>query len=100
MATTEFTHSEIASPVHGLRAFVEAGFARVASAWTAMKNRRSVNRLLEWDSHMLADIGLTEGDVRSALASRLAEDPSYQLRAFSAERKAATRSRSLCVFDA
>jgi uncharacterized protein YjiS (DUF1127 family) len=100
MATTEFTHSEISGAAHGLRALVETGFARVASAWTAMKNRRSLNRLLDWDARMLADIGLTEGDVRSALASRFADDASYRLSAFYAERKAATQARAIHTFDA
>jgi uncharacterized protein YjiS (DUF1127 family) len=99
MATTECTETELTTPAQGLRTFVETAFVRVAGAWRAARNRRSVNKLLEWDSHMLADIGLTEGDVRSALASRFAEDPSYKLRAFSGERKAAARSRSLYVFD-
>ncbi len=52
MATTEFSHSES----YGLRHFVEAGFARVAAVWTAVKNRRSVNNLLYWDDRMLSDI--------------------------------------------
>jgi hypothetical protein len=40
---------------------------------------------------MLSDIGLTEGDVRSALASRFAEDPSLRLTAFSGERRQAAQ---------
>jgi hypothetical protein len=43
---------------------------------------------------MLADIGLTEGDVRSALSARIADDPSCHLSAFSNERKAAQRARA------
>ena len=103
MATTECTETELTTPAQGLRTFAEAAFARVAAAWTAHRNRRSVNQLLDWDSRMLADIGLTEGDVRSALASRFAEDPSYQLKAFCGERKAAVRAQartqSLYVFN-
>jgi uncharacterized protein YjiS (DUF1127 family) len=97
MATTEFSHSES----YGLRQFLEAGFARVGAVWTAVKNRRSVNNLLAWDDHMLADIGLTHGDVRGALAARMSEDPSQCLRSFSQERKAAVRphSRALYTFD-
>ncbi len=97
MATTEFSHSES----YGLRHFVEAGFARVAAMWTAVKNRRSVNNLLYWDDRMLSDIGLTSCDVRGALAARMSEDPSQALRSFSQERKAAVRahSRALYTFD-
>jgi uncharacterized protein YjiS (DUF1127 family) len=89
MATTEFSHTELPSTAQGLRNFVEASVARLAGAWTAAKNRRAVNRLLAWDSRMLADIGLTQGDVRSALAARSAEDPSAYLNAFSSERRSA-----------
>jgi uncharacterized protein YjiS (DUF1127 family) len=94
MATTEFSHTELASPAQGVKNFVEAAVARLAGMWTAARNRRQVNRLLAWDSRMLADIGLTEGDVRSALAARPAEDPSAYLTAFSCERKSAARNRS------
>jgi uncharacterized protein YjiS (DUF1127 family) len=93
MATTEFSHTELSSTA-GLRNFVEAAAARLAGMWTAARNRRAVNRLLAWDSRMLADIGLTEGDVRSALSARIADDPSCHLSAFSNERKAAQRARA------
>ena len=59
-----------------------------------MKNRRSVSQLAGWDDHMLRDIGLTRGDVHSALPRRFADDPSYRLSAFSAERKSAARAQS------
>ena len=36
--------------------------------WQAVRNRRSVAKLLEWDDRMLRDIGLTQSDVRSAMA--------------------------------
>ena len=93
MATTEFTHSEPTTLAHGFQHFVQASAARVAAAWRSAKNRRSVNQLLGWDDRMLSDIGLTQGDVRSALASRFAEDPSYRLRSFCGERKAAERAQ-------
>lgn len=92
MATTEFIHSEH-TLTQGLLHFVQAGANRVAAAWRAARNRRSVNQLLSWDDRMLSDIGLTQSDVRSALASRFAEDPSYRLRAFCGERKAGTRAQ-------
>jgi uncharacterized protein YjiS (DUF1127 family) len=94
MATTEFSQTELAPSAQGVRNFVETAVARLARAWTAARNRRAVNQLLEWDSRMLADIGLTEGDVRSALAARSAEDPSCHLNALSHERKSARRARA------
>jgi uncharacterized protein YjiS (DUF1127 family) len=100
MATTEFSHADLGAP-HGLRQVFEAGAARFAAMWAAVKNRRSVNNLLSWDDRMLADIGLTHGDVRGALAARLSEDPSQCLRSFSQERREAVRAqgRALYTFD-
>lgn len=58
------------------------------------KNRRSVARLLEWDAHMLGDIGLTQGDVYSALATRADEDASVQLSMRSLERRYASQAQA------
>jgi uncharacterized protein YjiS (DUF1127 family) len=91
--TTEFSHTELANPAHGLRQVFEAGAARAVALWNAVKNRRSVNQLAGWDDRMLSDIGLTRGDVHSALASGFAEDPSNRLSAFSGERKSAAHAQ-------
>jgi uncharacterized protein YjiS (DUF1127 family) len=49
----------------------------------AWKRRRQVARLVEFDDHMLADIGLTREDVREALDLPFSHDPGrvLQLRA-------------------
>jgi uncharacterized protein YjiS (DUF1127 family) len=91
--TTEFSHTELPTSAHGLRHVFEASASRVVALWNAVKNRRSVNRLTDWDDRMLSDIGLTRGDVHSALASSFADDPSYRLSAFSGERKSAARAQ-------
>ncbi|MBB5752162.1 hypothetical protein [Prosthecomicrobium pneumaticum] len=67
----------------------------VVSFLRAWKNRRELGRMLEWDSRMLADIGVTEGDVRSALASASDEDPTLRLNHFAIERRAASRAHAL-----
>ncbi len=92
MATTELTQSPPASTGDKLRLAIEAGFARLAALWRAARNRRSVARLLEWDDHMLRDIGVTPGDVRSALATPFGDDASYRLGAMSLERRRAVRA--------
>src|SRR4051812_47986239 len=69
--------------------------AHIAARWQAARNRRSVAKLLEWDSRMLKDIGLTEGDVRSAMAAPAGDDPSLRLRSLSVERRAAIRAEAL-----
>jgi uncharacterized protein YjiS (DUF1127 family) len=86
MATTELTQSAPASAGEKLRRLVEAGLLRLVALWRAARNRRSVVRLLEWDDHMLRDIGLTPGDIRAALSSPIGDDPSYRLGAISRER--------------
>jgi uncharacterized protein YjiS (DUF1127 family) len=91
--TTQFSHAELGTSAHGLRHVFEVGATRVVALWNAVKNRRSVNQLAGWDDRMLSDIGLTRGDVNSALASGFADDPSYRLSAFSGERKIATRAQ-------
>lgn len=94
MATTELAHSRPAGAGERLRHLVEGGFARLAAMWRAARNRRSVGKLLDWDSRMLSDIGLTPGDVRSALASPLGDDPSCRLGVLSVERRAAFRAQA------
>jgi uncharacterized protein YjiS (DUF1127 family) len=92
MATTELTRSRPAGLGERLLLTVEAGLARLTALWRAAQNRRSVARLLEWDDHMLRDVGLTQGDVRSALASGFTDDPSYRLGAMSVERRRAVQA--------
>ncbi len=92
MATTEITQITPTGTSERLRNLAAASYSRVVAAWRAMRNRRSVAKLLEWDEHMLRDIGITQGDVRSALSSPLAEDPSYRLGVMSVERRAAFRA--------
>ena len=90
------THNPVQSTASGkLRNLAEAGAARLAALWSAVKNRRSVARLLKWDDHMLSDIGLTRGDVRSALAAPFSEDPSDRLGALQGERRFAARATAL-----
>ncbi|WEK52247.1 MAG: DUF1127 domain-containing protein [Candidatus Kaistia colombiensis] len=79
------------------RAIVTIGAGAVAALVTRFriwKNRRSVARLLQWDAHMLRDIGLTEGDVYSALATRADQDASVQLSMRSLERRYAHRAQA------
>lgn len=76
---------------------VSATLQHAAAYIEAVRNRRQVAKLLSWDSHMLRDIGLTPGDVRSAMASPLGDDPSCRLETMAHERRnafhAAARER-------
>ena len=92
MATTEFTAP--ARSGGGFLRLVATGLERAAALWAAYRNRRAVAQLLGFDARMLRDIGLAPGDVHSALASPLSEDPSRHLTALSAERRSAFLAQS------
>ncbi len=63
-------------------------FARFLRNW---RNRRQVVVLSELDDHVLADIGLTRGDVEAALSQPFSQDASLQLQ------QVAQRNRSRWV---
>ncbi len=55
-------------------------FTRSLVAFTkALKHRREIKNLEEFDDRMLKDIGLTRGDVSSALDEPLLRNPSWVL---------------------
>ena len=91
MATTEFTTP---APAGGsfLR-LVGTAATRVVVLWKAWRNRHQVARLLAFDNRMLSDIGITPGDVRSAMAMPVSSDPSSHLADLAQERRTAQRAR-------
>jgi len=90
MATYDETRPSSGSTL--LFPLVSALFQTVVGFAEAWHHRREVAKLLSWDAHMLRDIGLTEGDVRAAMASPVREDPSYRLDALARERRRAGQS--------
>ena len=70
------------------------GADRILKMLRAYSHRRAINRLLYLDAHTLRDMGITQGDVHSALSRRLTEDPSEHLQALAHERRVARRSVS------
>jgi uncharacterized protein YjiS (DUF1127 family) len=62
-----------------LTAFSGALETLLRTAWRRRRNRRVVNDLLEMDDHILADIGVTRGDVAVALSRSGIGDPSVRL---------------------
>ena len=89
MAIYDDTRSRVDT---GLLPLVSAVLRHAAAFVEAMRNRRQVAKLLSWDSHMLRDIGLTQGDVRSAMASPFGDDPSCRLDGIARERRNAFHS--------
>ena len=74
---------EAASFIAGQQS-VTAGFLptvtdQVARLYRTWKNRRQIVHLTEFDDHVLADIGLTRGDIDAALSQPFSQDPSLQL---------------------
>ncbi len=59
----------------------------VARAWSVWKHRRDVARLLNFDDHMLADIGVTRGDVVASLSWGPLDDASNRLDEKARERR-------------
>src|SRR6266545_3817434 len=51
----------------------------VHQLYKALKNRRDIAGLADWDDRMLADIGLTRSDLRAAMGDRLWRDPTTLL---------------------
>jgi uncharacterized protein YjiS (DUF1127 family) len=60
----------------GLLQTVLGWFRQAYKSW---KNRKAVATLADFDDHMLADLGLTRGDVRDALNLPFASDPGREL---------------------
>lgn len=94
MATFEFTTTTPAGTGEKLAHVALSTAEQVAKVWRAVKNRRSVAKLLDWDDRMLRDIGLTSNDVRSAMSGPVREDPSLRLGLLSIERRAAIRAEA------
>lgn len=68
-----------------------AVFARIKSAWRAIRNRIAAHQLSELDDHMLDDIGLSRRDVVVALDRSGALDDPALLLARAARERARTR---------
>lgn len=69
--------------------------ARVRNAFQFVKNRRAAATLAGLDDRMLADIGLTQGDVRDAFSEPVWRDPTAMLVSRAHERRINRRRGSL-----
>ena len=85
------TTLKLTGPIADLRpsfGFVIAGVVfGIRRIVRALKNRRDATRLSEFDSRMLADIGLTSSDLRDAYAEPLWRDPTDILARRARERR-------------
>ena len=71
---------------------VRSAVYAIVTAVLSWRNRRMVTNMLELDDRLLADIGLTRGDVAASLASPGIQDPSARLAGFAHERRHAIRA--------
>lgn len=68
---------------------------RFAGLRNAIRNRRSVKQLVELDDYMLGDIGLTRGDVVSAISGTIGDDPGRRLSFLVSARRRAERNAAM-----
>ena len=78
------TPSQVAWLVNAVAGYVAN---RVRSVLQTLKNRRDAVVLAGMDEHMLADIGLSRGDVRDAFAEPVWRDPTAILVSRAHERR-------------
>jgi uncharacterized protein YjiS (DUF1127 family) len=87
-AVNSQSHTLVSSAIEAFRAVVN----KVAAIGIAWKNRREINQLVEFDTAMLRDIGLTAMDIDGALSEPLWRDPSARLASAQCERRMAIKA--------
>lgn len=97
MSLSSLPSSRPSLPARSGRLATSAGLlrrlgSRLLAFYLAWEDRRSVARLYEVDDRMLADIGLTRGDIDGAMSLGAIDRPSSHLVAAAEERR---RARSL-----
>lgn len=95
MAFTTLTIDTSNAPVRGIAAGFRAMARRIRGVAGVLIRRKDMNVLARADDRMLADIGITRGDLNDALSSRPWEDPTTLLRARALERRLGRQGISL-----
>ncbi|ODN71691.1 DUF1127 domain-containing protein [Methylobrevis pamukkalensis] len=94
MSVTTSSSPSASGSVTALLSLTGRVVAGLRSAYLAWEDRRAVARLQAFDDAMLADIGLTRGDVYGALSLAVTERPSGHLASLAAERRAGSRAQA------
>lgn len=89
----EFSFDQAGKADRGIVSLANDAVNWMAGLWTAIQARRSINRLLKWDDRMLSDIGVTRGDVVSAVSGSITENPGMRLSRLASERRIANEQR-------
>lgn len=90
------TPSQLTQAVSAIAGFVVARTRQLAQL---VKNRRDASMLAGLDDRMLADIGLTRGDLRDAVAEPVWRDPTSILVSRAYERRANRRQTALAYSE-
>jgi hypothetical protein len=81
-------------PRKGIAAQVSGWVATISKPFMVWSNRRQVGGLMDLDERMLADLGLTRGDIAASLATPFLDDPSRHLTNLAHERRNARRAQA------
>jgi uncharacterized protein YjiS (DUF1127 family) len=103
METAMSIYSDTQTPSHFawlVNAVVGIVVARTRELAQSVKNRRDAVILAGLDDHMLADIGLTRGDVRDAFSESVWSDPTAILLSRVNERRTSRRRGSGSAIEA
>ncbi|MFS2324001.1 DUF1127 domain-containing protein [Brucella sp. H1_1004] len=79
-----------------LRQMVNSVFASAMRRWTLFRNRRHVGHLNQLDSYLLKDIGVHDGDIYTAIHTRVTDDPTRVLAALADARARLEATRHIC----
>jgi uncharacterized protein YjiS (DUF1127 family) len=88
----QFLPKDAGSPNPALSYVHDLGLAVVAAVNAVVNRYQAARAFSQFDSRMLADIGLTPGDVDSAFSEPIWKDPTRRLAVIAVERRSAARA--------
>lgn len=88
----QFQPKEAGSLSPALSFFFDLGLAVIAAVSAVVNRYQAARAFSQFDGRMLADIGLTPGDVDAAFSEPLWKDPTRRLAVIAIERRSAARA--------
>ncbi len=89
--TFHFDRTRLSATAPGFRVAARRGIERVKAFGASLVRRKAIQDLGRLDDRMLADVGLTRGDLQAAARWSLWGDQTDRLSAAAEERRAARR---------
>lgn len=93
--TTTTRMTEVTGFTGSIASFAALAVSFVNRMLVARRNRKTILSLGEWNDEMLHDIGVTRGDLHSAIGVSLLDDPSERLGALADVRSRVRAARSI-----